>query len=89
MKVKALGNQVLVELLSKQEIMNTTLYVGEGKNDSPQGVVADIGPLVNKDYGLEVGARVIISGTGTPVPKEGERERVLLLPDSLKGVIVE
>lgn len=89
--VKAVGNYVLVEHLTPQECMNTNLIITKSSKDSYQAVVLDIGPLVNKDYGLQVGQRVIISGTCIPVPNydSSHRERSLLLPDTIKGLIIE
>lgn len=91
--VKATGNNVLIERLTKQELSGTTIYVGEGNDNSgpPQAYVVDIGPLVSKECGFKVGDRVVLSGQYTPVPQfdNSPRERGLLLPDMIKAVLVE
>src|SRR5688500_16909394 len=68
---KPVGNQILVELLTPQEILGTTLHVGDkpGINGAPQAYIRAIGPKVDPDYGFQVGDRIVLSGTFTPLPE--------------------
>lgn len=90
------GTQVLVELLTPDEIIGTNLHVGKDVKVAPQGVVLKVGPNANpNDWGFKVGDRVIISGMGTKVEngscvaKKKDREVTLLEPMSIKAVLVE
>jgi hypothetical protein len=94
-EVRPCGSQVLVELLTAQEVLNTRLSVGNRRaTEEYQGYVRAVGPsLKPKDWGFKVGDRVVLSGMGVPAPspkaKEGERERVLMEPHSIRAVLVE
>lgn len=98
--VVAAGTQVLVELLTDQELMNTSLILAnKGKNSkggadyAAQGYIISIGASVKaQDWGIKVGDRVIISsGNCVPAPKrEGcDRERYFMDPHAIKGVVIE
>jgi hypothetical protein len=92
--VKPCGAQVLIEFLTQQEMLGTTLVVNE-KMDLKvplQGYVRAVGPnFKSSDYGFDIGDRVTVSGAGIHVPNwDGiNRDRFLMEPTSVKGVIVE
>ena len=90
--VKPCGQQILVELLSVQEMMNTNLILNNNtKNHAEyQAYVLDHGPAVDPSiYGFSRGDRVLLSGSGVPVPNydNSERERILMEPYSIKAVL--
>ena len=68
---KPVGSQVMVELLSPQEIIGTTLLIDTEANvgGAPQGYILELGPMVSPEYGLEAGQRVVMSGKFTPLPE--------------------
>lgn len=86
------GSQVLLELLTAQEIMNTKLHLNNNKPANEyQAFVKATGPNLNPDvWGFKVGDRVLLSGSGVPVPNydDSERDRVLMEPHCIKGVLV-
>ena len=90
--VQPVGSQVLVELLTAEELYNTVLSLGTQKvKDGFQGFVRAVGPSVKtEEWGFRIGDRVLVSGGGVPVPNYDniERERVLMEPHSIKGVLV-
>jgi co-chaperonin GroES (HSP10) len=90
--VKPAGNQVLLELLTAQEVFGTKIIV---KNSTTykefQAIVIDEGPLAKCDqYGFKIGDRVILSGNGVPVPNLDNtgRDRVLMEPNCVKAILV-
>jgi co-chaperonin GroES (HSP10) len=90
--VKPCGSQILIELLTVQEIMNTNLILNNSKQHTEyQGFVLAHGPGVDPSvYGFGVGDRVLLSGSGVPVPSvdnTSERERILMEPHSIKAVL--
>ena len=88
------GSQVLVEILTPQEMMGTTLTVSD-KIDLKvplQGYVRAVGPAFNsKDYGFQVGDRVLISGGGVMAPNydDSHRDRFFMEPHAIKSVLIE
>jgi co-chaperonin GroES (HSP10) len=88
---KPVGSQVLLELLTTQEKMNTNLYLNNNKSSNEyQAFVKDLGPNLNpENWGFKIGDRVILSGSGVPVPNydDSERDRVLMEPHCIKGVL--
>jgi hypothetical protein len=90
--VKPCGAQILLELLTVQEMMGTKLIL---KNNSQshaeyQAYVIAAGPTIDLSiYGFKVGDRVLLSGNGTPVPNydNAERERILMDPFAIKAVL--
>ena len=90
---KPCGSQVLIELLTSQEILQTKLYVINKKLASEyQAVVLAVGPSLKENisnYGFNVGDRVVISGNATPVPDydNSDREKVLVEPFAIKAVL--
>jgi len=92
---KPCGNQVLIELLTTQEMANTKLILNNNSKRMGaeyQAIVLAIGPQVNfESYGFQVGDRVVISGNAVPAPEygpESEREKVLVDPTAIKAVLV-
>jgi len=91
--IKPCGSKILVELLTAQEIMGTKFDVG-AKADvgMPQAKVVSVGPSVSAEgWGFKVGDRVLLHGTGPILPEYGDsdRDRALIEPHSVFGVIVE
>ena len=92
--VKPAGFNVLVEMLTPQELMNTKFELSEGSTtgQSPQGYVLAIGPGVKADdYGIKVGNRVLLQGQYVPVPDYGNslRKRGLVQPHDIKAILIE
>jgi co-chaperonin GroES (HSP10) len=91
---KPCGNQVLIELLTEQEMANTSLIIGNTKRVQAeyQAIVLAVGPQVrNEFFGFNVGDRVVISGMAVPCPDFGpetEREKKLIEPVAIKAVLV-
>ena len=96
-KVKPCGSQVLVELLTVQEKLNTKLTLLNNQkassNDAFQAYVLAVGPSLEVEkWGFNLGDRVLLSGGAIPVPNLGKnehREWVLLEPSSIKCVVKE
>lgn len=92
--VRPCGAQVMIEFLTSQELLGTSLTVGD-KLDLKmpmQGYVRAVGPNFHaSDWGFNIGERVTVSGTGVHVPNwdGSHRDRFLMEPHSVKGVIVE
>lgn len=89
---KPVGTGILIELLTAQEMMGTTLFVDEdSKIPVHQAYVLDIGPKVPEDYGIKKGDRVWISGSICFAPNydNSPRKRGTLEFNMIKGVIVE
>jgi co-chaperonin GroES (HSP10) len=94
LSVNPCGSQVLVELLTyNEQNPSTVLTSGKfNKDEARHGWVRKLGPSVKTaDWNFKAGDRVLINGTGTPVPKFGDsdREWVLLEPYTLKAVLEE
>lgn len=93
--VKPLGTMVLVELLSPNEMMGTSLYVGENAKDednAPRAYLKGWGHSLDADkWGLKVNDLVILTGTYIPTPVKGEKNRRLVLVEfsALKGILLE
>ena len=64
--IKAVGYQVLVEMLTQQEASGSALTLPTA--DSTQAYVRMIGPLVDEKAGLKKGDRVVLQGNYVPVP---------------------
>jgi hypothetical protein len=92
--VKPCGSQVLVEILTPQELMGTNLAVSN-KVDLKvplQGYVRAVGPgFKSDDWGFGLGDRVLISGSGVMAPAYDDchRDRFFMEPASIKSVLVE
>lgn len=92
--VKPVASQILVEILTPQEIMGTSLTISE-KTDLKvplQGYVRAVGPSFNGEgWGFNVGDRVLISGSGVIAPNyDGtHRDRFFMEPSAIKAVLYE
>jgi co-chaperonin GroES (HSP10) len=92
--VKPCGTQVLIELLTQQELANTIITLSE-KTDLKvplQGYIRAVGPnFKSQDWGFQVGDRVLISGNGVIAPKYDSchRDRFLMEPYAVKSVLSE
>lgn len=92
--VKPCGSQVMVEMLTVQELAGTKIAISE-KTDLKvpmQGYVRAVGPgFKSDDWGFKVGDRVLISGGGVlaPIYDDTHRDRFLLEPHAIKCVVVE
>ena len=92
--VKPCHSQILVETLTKQELINSVIEVSNNtKITEPlQGYVRATGPNFKPaDWGFDVGDRVIISGSGVIAPKYDDchRDRFFLEPSAVKAVLNE
>ena len=96
--VMPVGTQILVELLTPEEIMGPTkLHIPEGAsknaiNGAPQGYILKIGPKVDENWGFKVGQRVVMSGGYVPLPESTSpngRPRACVEPHIVKAVLIE
>ena len=90
--IRPCGTQVLLELLTVQEMMGTKLILKNNQQNFAeyQAYVVATGPCLDlAPYGFKVGDRVLLSGNGTPVPNydNNERERILMEPFCVKAVL--
>lgn len=92
--VKPTGSQVLVEMLTAQELANTNITISE-KTDLKiplQGYVRAVGPgFKEEDWGFKIGDRVLISGGGVIAPTydDTHRDRFFMEPHAVKSVLLE
>jgi len=90
-KCKPCGHQILLELLTPQEMLGTKLIINEQKQNIRefQAIVLDIGPNIKEEYGFKIGDRVLLSGPGVPVPNydDSERDKILMDPICIKAVL--
>ena len=92
--VRPIGSQVLVEILTVQELSNTNITISEKTNlQVPlQGYIVAVGPgFKSVDWGYDVGDRVLISGGGVIAPTydDTHRDRFFMEPTAVKSVLVE
>jgi len=92
--VKPIGSQILVEILTAQEMMGTSLTLSD-KTDLKvplQGYVIAVGSsFKSESWGYDIGDRVLISGTGVMAPSydETHRDRFFMEPTAVKSVLIE
>jgi len=92
--VKPCGAQVLIEMLTAQELANTSITISE-KTDLKvplQGYVRSVGPCFkSEDWGFKVGDRVLISGGGVIAPNydDSHRDRFFMEAHAVKCVLNE
>lgn len=92
--VQPCGSQVLIEMLTAQELANTNITISE-KTDLKvplQGYVRAAGPNFKPDeWGFKVGDRVLISGGGVIAPNYDDchRDRFFMEPHAVKSVLIE
>lgn len=89
--VEPCGTQVLVELLTKQEALGTSLHVQDDvQAGAPQGYIRKLGPKVTDDWGFQAGDRVVLVGNFTPLPEYvSQRVGILVEPHQIKARLVE
>lgn len=91
--VKPCGSQILVEVLTAQELMNTVLKLSDGTDPKVplQGYVKAVGPTYNESWGFKVGDRVLISGAGVLSPNVNgtHRDTFLMEPMAIRAVLSE
>ena len=89
--VKPLGTQVLLELLTAQEMLGTKVIVNDMvQHKEFHGIVVAVGNCLDMSkQGFKVGDRVLLSGTGVPVPNydNSNREKILMEPFCIKAVL--
>lgn len=92
--VKPVGSQILIEILTAQEMAGTSLMLTE-KADLKvplQGYIRAIGPCCRfEDFGFKLNDRVLISGTGVKAPNydSTHRDRYFMEPHAIKSVLIE
>lgn len=89
------GSQILVEVLTAQELANTNITISE-KMDLKvplQGYVRAVGPNFKEtDWGFNVGDRVLISTTAAVIAPNYDdcyRDRFFMEPHSIRAVLSE
>ena len=87
------GRGVLVEMLTGQEALGTSLVVQDGVQlGAPQGYVLALGPHVEeREFGIKVGDRVLLQGSFVPLPEydDSHRPKGIVDPSNIKAVIEE
>jgi hypothetical protein len=93
---KAAGHGILVEMINEGELLGSSLLLGVGKGNEPskQAFIRDVGPLImsqEKPCGLNVGDRVLLQGSYTPLPIKTDNDRTLGIVDlhNIKAVLTE
>lgn len=92
--LKPAGSQILVEILTANELMGTSLAITD-KIDLKvplQGYIKAVGPSFNPEsWGYGIGDRVLISGSGVMAPNydSSTRDRFFMEPTAVKSVLVE
>jgi len=93
--VKPFGSGILVQRLNPDEVLGTSLYIGEdAKQNMNQGqvrVVAIGSSLKADELGIKVGDRLLATGTSTLVPSldGGKHEYNVLEIHNIKAILVE
>jgi co-chaperonin GroES (HSP10) len=87
------GRGVLVEMLTAQEALGTSLLVQDDiQLGAPQAYVLMVGPHVEeRGFGVKVGDRVLLQGTFVPLPEydDSHRPKGIVMPENIKAVIEE
>lgn len=91
--VQPCGSQILVEVLTPQELMNTVLKLSDGTDPKVplQGYIKAVGPSHSEAWGFKIGDRVLISGSGVLAPNTTgtHRDTFLMEPMAIKAVLSE
>ena len=85
------GRGVLVEMLTAQEALGTSLVVQDDVQlGAPQGYILAIGPDATH-FSIKVGDRVLLQGTFVPIPEydDGHRPKGIVDPGNIKAIIEE
>ncbi len=89
--VRPLGTQVLLELLTPQEMLGTKVIVNDMvQHKEFHGIVVAVGNLLDMSkQGFKIGDRVLLSGSGVPVPNydNSNRDKILMEPFCIKAVL--
>lgn len=89
--VKPIGTQVLLELLTPQEMLGTKVIVNDMvQHKEFHGIVVAVGNVLDmSQQGFKIGDRVLLSGTGIPVPNydNSSREKILMEPYCIKAIL--
>lgn len=91
-EIRPMGSQILVELLTSQEVLGTNMIVNDQADvGSPQAYVLEIGPSLPKDWNLNVGDRILLQGSYVPVPKleSDKRRKGIIEVHSIKAILIE
>ena len=94
---RPVGSQVLVEHLTDNEMLGTSLSLPSGKtsggNEVQQSIILDYGPGFDpKNWGYDKGDRVMVVGSYNPVPKlrpDQEREMGIIEPHNVRAVLIQ
>jgi hypothetical protein len=92
-----LGSQILVELLSPEDILGPqSIHIpdsGKIVQGAPQGYIRAIGPVVKKDdWGFNIGDRVVLQGSFVPLPEavcQNGRMMSVVEPHVIKARLIE
>lgn len=92
--VHPFGSKILVEILRENEIMGTSIHIGDDvqSEGAPQAYITELGPGVPAECGLKVGQRVYWSGKGTQITNPGcttDRVNALLEISNVLAIIEE
>jgi co-chaperonin GroES (HSP10) len=91
--VKAVGANILVELLTVEEVFDSTIKIPNStKLTAIQAIILDIGPgLKAEEWGITIGDRVVLWGDYVPVPRpkndKNKRELGIYAAHSIKAVL--
>ena len=93
---RPVGSQVLVEHLTDNEMLGTTMILPGGKtsgHEVQQSIVLDYGPSFDpKTWGYDKGDRVMVVGSYNPVPKISDdqvREMGIIEPHNVRAVLLQ
>jgi co-chaperonin GroES (HSP10) len=90
--VHPFGSKILVEVLTAEETMHTSLFISENTTDegAPQAYIIELGPGVATESGLREGQRVYWNGKGTAVnDPRSSKVRALLEVHNIQAIIEE
>lgn len=92
--VHPFGSKILVEVLSADEILGSTLHISETAqmDGAPQAYIVKMGPGVPAESGLKVGQRVYWTGKGTHIENpscKNKRVNALLEVSNILAIIEE
>ena len=94
---RPVGSQVLVEHLTDNEMLGTSMILPGGKsaggNEVQQSIILDYGPGFDpKGWGYDKGDRVMVVGSYNPVPKlsvDQKREMGIVEPHNVRAVLLQ
>ncbi len=87
------GNNILIELLTQQEISGSSLFVPEGSSKGPtahQAYILAVSPMIEETWGLKVGQRISLNGGFVPLPGgQGKRDIGTIQFTSVVAILLE